>query len=135
MTTDEEILRWCDLVRQTCFEIHVYFGPGFLEKVYQKAPAHRLVKAGFRVAEQAPVTVRDQDGAILGEYFADLIVNECLIVEIKTCKSLQNEHVAQMHVAQIFGYLRASDMRHGLLVNFGAAKLQIRKFVFNPRPS
>jgi len=130
MTPDDEVLRWCDLVRQTCFEIHVYFGPGFLEKVYQKALAHRLVKAGFRVAEQAPVAVRDQDGVVLGEYFADLLVNECLIVEIKTCKSLQDEHVAQ-----IFGYLRATGMRHGLLVNFGAAKLQIRKFIVNPHPS
>jgi GxxExxY protein len=130
MTDEQTILRWCDVVRQTSFEIHVYFGPGFLEKVYQKALAHRLVKAGFRVVEQAPVTVRDEDGTVLGEYFADLLVNECLIVEIKTCKNLQDEHLAQ-----IFGYLRASGLTHGLLVNFGAAKLQIRKFALSPPTS
>jgi len=128
MKSDEEILMLCDAARQTCFDIHVYFKPGFLEKIYQKALAHRLETAGHRVIEQAPLIVRDKDGTPVGEYFADLIVGDCLIIEIKTCKGLADEHIAQ-----IFGSLRASRTIHGLLVNFGTAKLEIRKFAVTPK--
>jgi GxxExxY protein len=70
--------------------------------------------------------VRDEDGTVLGNYFADLFVEGRLIVEIKACKALADEHIAQ-----ILGYLRASGIEHGLLINFGSGKFQIRKFVLS----
>jgi GxxExxY protein len=68
--------------------------------------------------------VRDRDGTILGEYNADLLIEGCLIIELKACKALSDDHFGQ-----VFGYLRASDYHDALLINFGAPRLQIRKFV------
>ena len=65
----------------------------------------------------------DEDGAVLGEYYADLFVEGSLVIELKACKALAAEHTAQL-----LGYLRASRMEHGLLINFGASRLEIRKF-------
>ena len=63
---------------------------------------------------------------MLGEYFADLFVEDCLIVELKACKALAPEHTAQL-----LGYLRACQVEHGLLINFGAPKFQIRKYALS----
>jgi len=114
----------CDLVRETSFAIHRYHRSGHLEKVYENALAHRLRKLGLDVKQQHPLAVYDEDGTALGEFFADLFVENCLVVELKACRA-----VAEEHVAQLLGYLRASRIETGLLVNFGAAKLQIRKYL------
>lgn len=114
------------LVRQTAYDVHVYHGNGHLEKVYENALVHRLRKAGFDVKQQHPLKVHDEDGTIIGEYFADLLVDNCLIVELKAAKSIADEHVAQT-----LGYLKASRIEHGLLINFGSYRFQIRKFIFN----
>ena len=68
--------------------------------------------------------VFDEDGTVLGEYFADLFVEDCLIVELKAVKSVADEHVAQ-----ILGYLKSSRIETGLLINFGAAKLHVKKYL------
>ena len=120
------IFSLCDLIRQTSFEIHSFLKNGHLEKVYENALLHRLTKKGLKVQQQWPLTVCYQDGTILGEYFADLVVDDRLVVEVKAAVSIANEHVAQL-----LGYLRASKMEHGLLVNFGSRKLQIKKFIVN----
>lgn len=99
---------------------------GHLEKVYENALFHRLKKLGVQIFQQYPLTVRDEDGTVLGDYFADLFVENKLIIEIKACKALVNEHTAQ-----ILGYLRASGVEHGLLINFGAPKFQIKKYVLS----
>jgi GxxExxY protein len=112
------------MVRQTSFEIHTYHRNGHLEKVYEIALVHRLRKLGLRVEQQFPLPVIDEDGTILGEYFADLYVEGCLIVELKACKSAADEHVAQ-----ILGYLKSARIETGLLINFGASKLQIKKYL------
>ena len=114
----------CDFIRQTSFEIHCFLRDGHLEKIYENALANRLRKAGLAVVQQHPLPVRDEDGTLLGDFYADLFVEGRLIVELKACKALANEHIAQL-----FGYLRASRIEHGLLINFGAPHLQIRKFV------
>ena len=114
------------VVRQTAYDVHVYHGNGHLEKVYENALAHRLRKAGFDVKQQHPLKVQDEDGAIVGEYFADLLVDNRLIVELKAAKAIADEHVAQTP-----GYLKASRIEHGLLIDFGSYRFQIRKFVFN----
>jgi GxxExxY protein len=116
----------CELVRETAYAIHLYHGHGHLEKVYENALAHRLRKAGLNVRQQHPITVFDEDRTIIGEYFADLFINETLIAELKACRALINEHTAQ-----ILGYLRSSQREHGLLMNFGSYKFQIRKYVMS----
>ena len=95
-----------------------------MEKVYENALVHRLRKNGINVAAQYPLKVYDEDGTVLGDYFTDLFVDSRLIIEVKACKTLADEHTAQ-----ILGYLRASRIEHGLLINFGAPKLQIKKYI------
>ena len=121
-----DIMQLSDIVRQTSYEIHVYHGHGHVEKVYENALAHRLRKLGIDVKQQVPLTVRDEDGTVIGEFVADLLVDNRLIVELKAVRTLADEHVAQ-----VLGYMRASNQEHGLLINFGSAKFQIRKFILS----
>lgn len=116
----------CDLVRETSFAIHQYHRHGHLEKIYENALAHRLGKAGLNVQQQHPIQVLDEDGTILGDFYADLIVEGQLVVELKAVKGIADEHVAQL-----LGYLRSSRMEHGLLINFGAPVLYVKKFVMS----
>lgn len=122
----DSIFELCDVVRETSFSIHCYLRHGHFEKVYENALVHRLRKSGVRVAQQWPLCVRDVDGTVIGEYAADVLVEGVLLVELKACKALANEHVAQ-----ILGYMRATDTEHGMLVNFGAPKFEIKKFVLS----
>jgi GxxExxY protein len=122
------IFEICDLVRETAFDVHKYFGHGHLEKVYENALANRLSKKGLRVEKQYPVPVYDQDGTLLGDYFADLWIENRLVVELKACKTLTEEHTAQL-----IGYLKSSGVEDGLLINFGSYRFQIRKYAFDPR--
>ncbi len=121
----KDIHQLCDFVRQTAYDIHIYHGHGHLEKVYENALAHRLRKTGLDVKQQFPIKVYDEDSTLIGEYLADLIVEGTLIVELKTAKALASEHEAQ-----ILGYLKSTRLEHGLLINFGSYKFQIRKFVW-----
>ena len=114
------------VVRQTAFETHVYFGRGFLEKVYENALANRLRRKGLDVAQQSATHVRDEDGTIVGDYVADLIVNERVLIEVKAVKSLADEHVAQ-----VLNYLKVTGIRVGRLVNFGAPTLEFRRVVLD----
>jgi GxxExxY protein len=116
----------CDIVRETSFDIHCFLRHGHLEKIYENALAHRLKKRGIDVKQQYSLRVFDHDGTLLGDYFADLFVENRLIVELKTSKTLADEHVAQM-----LGYLKSSRIEHGLLINFGAPKLQIKKYILS----
>ena len=120
----EDINQLCDVVRETSFAIHKYLRNGHLEKVYENALVHRLRKQGLKVEQQHPLTVYDEDGTILGEYFADLFVEDCLIVELKAVKATTDEHVAQL-----LGYLKSSRIETGLLINFGAARLYVKKYL------
>ena len=126
MKEKDDILTLVDLIRETSFALHRYLRYGHLEKVYENGLAHRLRKVQLTVEQQYPLKVYDEDGTVLGEYFADLFVENCLIVELKACKSLAPEHIAQL-----LGYLRACHVEHGLLINFGASKLEIKKHVLS----
>ena len=121
-----DINELCDFVREIAFAIHRYHKHGHLKKVYENALAHRLRKAGLNVQQQYPLNVFDEDGTPIGEYFADLFVENTLIIELKACRTLATEHVAQM-----LGYLRSARKEHGLLMNFGGHRFQIRKYVLN----
>ena len=120
------VFQLCDIIRETSFALHRYLGHGHLEKIYENGLLHRLRKLGLTVFPQHPLTVLDEDGMVLGEYATDLFVETQLIVEIKACSAL-----IDAHVAQLLGYLRACRTEHGLLINFGAPKLQIKKYVLS----
>ena len=122
----KDIMELCDVVRETGFAIHCYHKNGHLEKVYENALVHRLRKRGLDVKQQYPLKVYDEDGTLIGDYNADLFIDNRLIVELKAAKTLADEHVAQL-----LGYLRASRNEHGLLMNFGAPKFQVKKFALS----
>lgn len=104
---------------------HVYnvLGYGFLEKVYEKALAHELRKRGYNVKEQSPIKVY-YDDILVGEYYADLLVNDVIIVELKAA-----ETIAPEHEAQLINYLKATEIEVGLVLNFGP-KPQISRKVY-----
>lgn len=116
----------CDTIRETSFDIHCYLKNGHLEKIYENALFHRLIKKQLAVKQQYPIKVKDEDGTVLGDFYADLFVENALIVELKACSTIVNEHIAQ-----ILGYIRATGIEHGILINFGNAKLQIKKYILN----
>jgi GxxExxY protein len=124
MRQEKDILELCDHIRQIAFDLHVYLRHGHLEKVYENGLAHRLRKAGLRIEQQCPLKVLDEDGTVLGDYYADLFVENCLIVELKACKALASEHTAQ-----VLGYLRASSQRNALFINFGSPNIEIKKLI------
>ena len=117
----EELRRLSAEVGQIAYKVHEFFGNGLLEKVYENALEHRLLKAGFKVERQKPLRVFDEDGYCVGDYFVDMLVNECLIVEIKVVKALVVEHLAQ-----IINYLKITGHPIGLLINFGSFKFERR---------
>ena len=122
----KDIMQLCDIIRETSFSLHKFLKNGHLEKVYENGLFHRLIKKGLNVKQQFPIKVYDEDNTLLGNFFADLFVENCLMVEIKACNTLINEHTAQL-----LGYLRASRIEHGLLINFGNPKLQIKKYILS----
>src|SRR5512133_3925699 len=104
-------------------KVHNALGAGFLEKVYENALAIELRRAELVVEQQKAVVVR-YEGQIVGEYAADIIVDECVIVELKTADTLVEAHKAQM-----LNYLRATSLKVGLLLNFGTPRLEWKRFV------
>lgn len=116
----------CDTIRQVAFDIHAYLGQGHLEKVYENALVHRLKKAGIKAEQQFPITVFDEDGTVIGEYFADILIENRLIIELKAARAIAPEHEAQ-----VLGYLKSTKIEHGLLINFGSYKFEIRKYAFS----
>ncbi len=121
-----DIFTLCNVIRETSFEIHNYLRTGHREQIYENALAHRLRKKGVVVEQQQEVKVFDEDGTLLGDLKADLLIENQLICEIKSVRMLVDEHTAQL-----LGYLRASRIEHGLLINFGAARLEIKKYILN----
>ena len=119
--TEEESKAKCDAIRQIAYDLHVYLGTGYLEKVYENGLAHRLSKAGFNVQTQVPITVCDEDGYVLGDYIADMIVDG-IVIELKAVSALQN-----VHIAQTINYLTAMKIDYGMLINFGSSKFESRK--------
>jgi len=125
---ETQIKQLCAVVRQTSLAAHRFLRHGHNEKIYENSLAHRLRKQGIQVKQQHPISVYDEDGSPLGDFVADLLLEGELIVELKAVRTLADEHTAQ-----VLGYLRASRLEHGMLVNFGAPVIQFRKFIFNDR--
>jgi GxxExxY protein len=98
-------------------------GAGFLEKIYENALAHEIRKSGLRVEQQRLLTVH-YDGVVVGDYPADLLVEDSVIVELKAVRILD-----EIHLAQCLNYLKASGLNVCLLINFGNPELEIRRVV------
>jgi GxxExxY protein len=111
-------------IRQASFEVHKYFGNGFLEKVYENALAYKIRTLNMVCTQQKPVNVYFEDHVIVGEYFADIEVDNKIIIEVKAIEMLD-----KIHFAQLKNYLKATKYRLGLLINFGAPKLQFKRII------
>jgi GxxExxY protein len=104
------------------FEVIKELGAGFLESVYQKALLFALLEKGLAVKNQHPIKVWFR-GHKVGDYYADLFVEEKILVELKAVKSIAPEHQAQ-----VINYLHATGIEVGLLINFGNPKLEYKRF-------
>jgi GxxExxY protein len=109
------------LIIGSCFRVANELGPGFLEKVYENALAHELRKAKAKVVQQQGIEVF-YDGVTVGNYEADLLVENRVLVELKAVQALDNAHVAQC-----VNYMKGTGLVTCLLVNFGRAKIQVRR--------
>ena len=104
------------------FEVINELGIGFLESVYERALLIAIRQRGHRVASQHPMTVTLR-GADVGIFYADLVVDEKVIVELKAVKAITPEHQAQ-----VINYLQATGIEVGLLINFGNPKLEYKRY-------
>ena len=111
------------LINGAIFEVNRALGAGFLEKVYENALLIELKERGLRAENQIPIKVKYK-GKEVGEYFADIVVEDRIILEIKAVESLQ-----KVHEAQLLNYLKATEYKMGLLVNFAHPKAEIKRFV------
>ncbi|HZU33015.1 MAG TPA: GxxExxY protein [Candidatus Angelobacter sp.] len=116
-----------DLTEKTLgvyYDVYNEIGHGFLESVYANCMAMALTSSGIPVQREVPIPVffRGQD---VGQFKADLVVNKCVLVELKAVQNLD-----RAHEAQVMNYLRATELEVALLLNFGCSKPQFRRIVF-----
>jgi GxxExxY protein len=111
------------------YKVYNELGYGFLEKVYENALAIELESKGFEVKQQLPISVF-YNGKIAGEYFADLIVENKVIIEIKTASAID-----KAHESQLLNYLKATETEVGLVLNFGPKPEKVRKVFTNKKRS
>jgi len=99
-------------------------GHGFIEKIYENALNHELSKSGLRVKQQYPIQVM-YDGVVVGDYVADLLVNDQILLEIKAVNKIQDAHLAQC-----LNYLKATGYKICLLINFGKPRVEVKRVIF-----
>jgi GxxExxY protein len=118
-----------DIVIGACIEVHRHLGPGLLESAYELCLAHELELRGLRVERQRPVPLRYKGISLDCGYRIDLIADDAIVVEIKAV-----ERLLPVHHAQLLTYLRLTELRVGLLVNFHSAviKNDLRRLTLSP---
>ena len=109
-----------------CYQVHQTLGSGFLEKVYQNALSIELRKVGLAHRVQAPIHVFYEQ-QVVGEFYADILVGNEVVLELKTVKTLAPEHSAQL-----INYLAATRISTGLLINFQGPKPEIKRLFSKP---
>jgi GxxExxY protein len=119
----EELNSITEKIIGAAYTVSNTLGSGFLEKVYENAMFLEIVKSNLSVLKQYPLHVF-YDDQIVGEYFADLMIEEEIIVEIKAIKELN-----EIHQAQLMNYLVACNKRCGLLINFGKPRVEIKRML------
>lgn len=107
----------------SAMNVHNTLGPGFLEKVYENSLIVALENKGIAATQQTPIKVKFQQ-QVVGEYFADILVEEKIILELKTSSFIGDEHRAQ-----ILNYLKATGLKVGYILNFGGPKLKYERFI------
>jgi GxxExxY protein len=107
------------IIVDSAYQIHLDVGPGLFESVYEFVLADALSKKGLQVARQVSVPIRIGDQLFDEGFRADLVVNGCVIVEIKSI-----DHLAAVHKKQLLTYLKLSNLKVGLLINFGGERLK-----------
>ncbi|MEP6603824.1 MAG: GxxExxY protein [Spartobacteria bacterium] len=117
----------CGQIIGAAMKVHSTLGPGFLESVYQNALIWELRKLGIKAEAERAITVRD-DGQIVGAFTADILVNDSTIVELKAGLA-----IAKVHEVQLVNYLVATGLDEGVLLNFGAARLEFKKKLRLPK--
>ena len=126
MSTNEEKIVYKDLsykIVGLAMEAHSKLGYGFLEKVYENAMMVLFLREGIHAKQQAPITVYF-DGEVVGDYYADILVEDKIILELKAI-----EKITDVHRAQTLNYLKATGLHLALLLNFGKERLQYERFV------
>jgi len=104
-------------------EVHGKLGPGFLEKVYEKSLMVLLEREGLKATQQAPIKV-NFEGKIVGDYFADILVEGKIILELKAV-----EKIVDAHIAQTINYLKATGLQLAIILNFGKERLEYKRIV------
>jgi len=112
-------------IRGAVFEVNRVLGPGFLEKVYENALLHEIRSRGLKAESQVPINIHYK-GNLVGEYFADIIVEESIIIELKAIAKIEKVHEAQM-----LNYLKATGIKVGLLVNMKYPIAEIKRMVLD----
>jgi GxxExxY protein len=107
------------------YRVYNDLGPGFLESIYHRAMTIAMAEEGLRVEEQLPIPVWYR-GQQLGDFRADILVNGCVLLELKAV-----EHLDRSHSAQTLNYLRATDLEVALLLNFGHTRPEFRRLLFD----
>ena len=110
---------------RAAYQVSNALGRGFLEKVYENALGYELLKQGFRAQKQWPIDVR-YEGKLVGQYVADLLVDDDVLLEIKAVKCFDD-----IHLAQCMNYLKATGKTICLLLNFGSPRVEIKRIVNN----
>ena len=105
------------------FEVMNEIGHGFLESVYERSLLIALQSKGLKVKSQVPIAVMFRN-QVVGEFFADLLIDDSVIIELKATKALAPEHQAQ-----VINYLNATEIEVGLLINFGSPKIEYHRLV------
>ena len=121
----EQLNKISERIINAAYKVSNALGAGFLEKVYENALAHQLKKDGMKIEQQKPIKVH-YDNVVVGDYFADLIAEGAVIVELKTAKRIED-----IHLAQTLNYLKATGFKLGLIINFGKPRVEIKRVVNN----
>ncbi len=116
-----------DKIIKVFYEIHNELGYGFSERVYQKALGIALRQIGLKVEEQLPIKIYFR-GQEIGEYFADMVVNDVILIELKAVGQIVEEHEAQL-----LNYLKSTKIEVGYVMNFGKSAVFKRKVLDNER--
>lgn len=126
MNTNEEKILYKDLsyrVVGLAMQVHNKLGYGFLEKVYENAMMVMFRREGIKAKQQAPITVYFEE-QVVGDYYADILVEDIIILELKVA-----EKIMDAHKAQVLNYLKATDLQLALILNFGKERLECERFV------
>ncbi|HEX2698540.1 MAG TPA: GxxExxY protein [Anaerolineales bacterium] len=123
---EQDLDKLTERIIACAFKVSNTLGTGYVEKVYENAHAHEMIKDGLHIVQQHPIKVT-YDDIVVGEFFADMLVENLVLVELKAASELTEEHMAQA-----LNYLRATGLPVCLLINFGKSRIQIRRLYPSP---